>query len=158
MKRVGFFPRLLAAILDMIILMILVYIVNMLTGSQLSTDPSQMFGGDGPAIPLSGIVIALLYTSLEIWMAATPGKMILKLKIKNVKGKNGTSSVLFIRWIFKQSAQILSLLFVLTHIQPIWYLQSLLGIVIFVGCFFTLGKNKQALHDMLAKTAVYKGK
>jgi hypothetical protein len=26
----------------------------------------------------------------------------------------------------------------------------------FVGCFLVLGANKQALHDIIAKTAVYK--
>jgi hypothetical protein len=30
------------------------------------------------------------------------------------------------------------------------------GLVIFIGCFLTLGQARQALHDMLAHTAVYK--
>ena len=29
------------------------------------------------------------------------------------------------------------------------------GLIIFVGCFFTLGMKKQAFHDMIMHTAVF---
>ena len=34
-------------------------------------------------------------------------------------------------------------------------LGTLAGVVMTLGCFLALGEKKQALHDMLAKTAVY---
>jgi uncharacterized RDD family membrane protein YckC len=33
---------------------------------------------------------------------------------------------------------------------------SFLGFIIFIGCFFALGSNKQSIHDMISKTAVFK--
>ena len=30
------------------------------------------------------------------------------------------------------------------------------GLVIFIGCFFVLGAKRQAIHDLIAKTAVFK--
>jgi hypothetical protein len=39
--------------------------------------------------------------------------------------------------------------------RPINWLANLAALVLFVGCFFTLGMNRQALHDTLAHTAVY---
>jgi uncharacterized RDD family membrane protein YckC len=32
---------------------------------------------------------------------------------------------------------------------------GIIGLIIFIGCFFVLGKKKQALHDIICKTAVY---
>ena len=32
---------------------------------------------------------------------------------------------------------------------------GLLSLVIFIGCFFVLGSQKQAIHDMISKTAVF---
>ncbi len=159
MKRVGFGPRLLALIIDAVILFIVVGIIGALSGTGKNMDPqdfSSVFSDPSKFMNPVQIIIVLLYTGMEFLLAATPGKMILKMKIKGASGKNAALSVLFIRWLIKQSANILSFLFILTHIQFLWILQSLAGLVIFIGCFFVLGKNKQALHDMLAKTAVYK--
>ncbi|MBL6869106.1 MAG: RDD family protein, partial [Flavobacteriales bacterium] len=33
---------------------------------------------------------------------------------------------------------------------------GIIGFIIFIGCFFVLGEKKQALHDIICKTAVYK--
>lgn len=157
MKRVGFGFRLLAAILDGVILFVLIGILSAITGSGQEFDPQSFSFSDMSKFmnPVQ-VIIALLYTSMEFLLGATPGKMILKMKIKGASGKNASLSVLLIRWIIKQSAYILSLLFILLNIQILLVLQSLAGLVVFIGCFFVLGKNKQAFHDMLAKTAVYK--
>lgn len=159
MKRVGFGPRLLALILDMVIIFVLVGIIGAITGTGREFEPQNFSFSDASKFmnPLQ-VIIVLLYTSMEFLLGATPGKMILKMKIKGVSGKNAPLSILLIRWLIKQSGNILSFLFVLLHIQVLWALQSLAGLIIFIGCFFVLGKNKQALHDILAKTAVYKGK
>ena len=49
----------------------------------------------------------------------------------------------------------LHLLFLVTLFRPFDWLASIAGLAILVGCFFTLGQNRQALHDVLARTAVF---
>jgi uncharacterized RDD family membrane protein YckC len=51
---------------------------------------------------------------------------------------------------------VLAILALFSGIHVLATLGSLAGLIIFVGCFFTLGVKKQAFHDMIAKTAVYK--
>ena len=159
MKRVGFGPRLLALIIDAVIIFIVVGIIGALSGSGKNIDPqefSSIFSDPSRFMNPVQIIIVLLYTSMEFLLAATPGKMISKMKMKGASGIHAALPVLLTRWVIKQSANILSFVFIITHIQFIWVLQSLAGLVIFIGCFFALGKNKQALHDRLAKTGVYK--
>ncbi len=154
-KRVGFFPRLFAVLLDAIILGVLMQVLSIVLPNIFSAPTSWSMSGDG--MPLSSIIISLLYTSLEIWTAATPGKMILKLKIKAQGGGAAATPALVIRWLIKQSAQILMLLFIITSIQILQTLQSIAALVVFIGCLFVFAKSKQALHDLIAKTAVFKG-
>ena len=43
----------------------------------------------------------------------------------------------------------------LTGIEMLGTVGVGLGLIVFIGCFFALGSGKQALHDMVLKTAVY---
>lgn len=89
-------------------------------------------------------------------MAGTPGKMILKMKIGDEGGVVPAPQHLLIkRWVIKWSPSLLNLLFALTFIRLFSWLASLAAIVVLVGFFFTLGENRQALHDTIAHTAVY---
>ena len=45
---------------------------------------------------------------------------------------------------------------VATGIATISYVGILGGIVVLIGCFFALAESKQALHDRILGTAVYK--
>ena len=57
---------------------------------------------------LTGVLVTLAYigySSLEIFKAATPGKMFLKLKITNEDGTEASREALFKRWAIKQIPQ-----------------------------------------------------
>lgn len=147
--RVGFFPRLFALLVDAVILMIIMQILSILLPGLFNAPAKWSMTGE--SMPLNSVIVALLYTSLEIWKAATPGKMLFKLKIKG-----SGSGALLIRWLVKQSAQIFMLLYIITSIELLRTLQGLAALIVFIGCFFVFGKSKQALHDLIAKTSVQK--
>ena len=44
----------------------------------------------------------------------------------------------------------------LVQFESISEFYLILGFIIFIGCFFALGSNKQSIHDMISKTAVFK--
>src|SRR5206468_78491 len=101
-------------------------------------------------------LIPLAYSTTEIFMAASPGKMVLGLRIGGATGTAAPPQQLALRWALKYSAQLLTLIIILTHLWSLSILSTLASLAIFVGCFFALGEKKQALHDMIAGTAVFR--
>ncbi len=105
---------------------------------------------------LAGL-IALLYSLMEIAYGATLGKMALGIKIASADATSASTGTLAIRWFIKSGlSSLLNLLATLTAASILSTLSTIIGLVIFVGFFFVLGANRQALHDMIAKTAVYR--
>lgn len=166
--RVGFGKRLGAALIDALIILIILVIGMALTGiisefsyidfNTFATDPQEMKDFNDLIfkrfIPLQ-LVIGFVYYLLELFVAASPGKLILGLKIGSQNKTNASFMSLFIRFISKHIDFVTTSLFIVTAIELFSVLNTLLGIVVFVGCFFVFGEKKQALHDMIAKTAVY---
>jgi len=104
-----------------------------------------------------GQLVPLLYFSLEIFIAASLGKLIMGLRITNDDETKADSGALITRYLFKNLSAFAGLIglvagmnFLLFNISP------LILLVLLVGYFFILGKKKQAFHDMFSKTAVYK--
>ena len=60
------------------------------------------------------------------------------------------------RYALKNCNFILSFLAGVTGVHLLRTIGVLGAIGILIGCFFVLGSAKQAFHDMIAKTAVYK--
>lgn len=164
MERKGFGPRFLAAFIDGIIVMLVCAIIGLITGVGFVLGYGGM-GGGGTANPtisattirIFGIVTGLFglaYTSMEIFFAATPGKMILKQKISRADGAPADQAMLIKRWAMKQSSSLARLLMVVTGILVLGYVSQLLGLVILVSCLMTMRDTKLALHDDLAGTSV----
>lgn len=170
--RIGFGRRFGAAILDMIALMILSFFVGPMLGGifggaaggtmgALSGDPvgGATAGGALGAVmgAMAGMVIvSVLYWLLEIFSAASPGKMMLGIKIRNADASAASTNTLATRYAVKNVMTVAGLLTLITGIQMIATLGNILGFIVFIGLFFVFGSNRQALHDMIAKTAVYK--
>ncbi|RMF35338.1 MAG: RDD family protein [Chlorobiota bacterium] len=105
---------------------------------------------------LAGL-IALLYSLMEIAYGATLGKMALGITIANADATSASTGTLATRWFIKSGlSSLLNLLATVTAASILSTLSTIIGLVIFVGCFFVLGASRQALHDMIAKTAVYR--
>lgn len=173
-NRIGFGPRLGAYLIDFVFNAIVGSFLGMALGATLvgiffgsqaatgSVEGDALVGGFGALLggmigTLAGIyLMSLVMFIIEGITGQTPGKMLLKIKNANQDGTAANSSVLWIRALLKYSGTILALLAGVTSVAILGTLGSLAGLAIFVGCFFTLGDKKQALHDIVAKTIVLK--
>ena len=104
---------------------------------------------------LAATVIGTVYFLLEGFTGYTLGKFILGIRIASDDGTAAGIGKLLFRYLVKNSNLVLSLVALFTGVTALATLGKVAGLLIFVGCFFTLGMKRQAFHDMIAKTAVY---
>jgi uncharacterized RDD family membrane protein YckC len=150
MKRVGFWLRVLASLIDSVfVLLLLMFSLAahlLIIGNARS---SRLFDG-------FFWTAILIYTATEVFLAGTPGKRILRIKI----GRNDCTSAdkwrLGLRWSTKQLPLILLLLFIATNWLFFTILRGLTAAVVFFGCFYAANDDKLSWHDQWAGTAVYR--
>ncbi|MFM8771007.1 MAG: RDD family protein [Candidatus Kapaibacterium sp.] len=108
----------------------------------------------------AGAVASVLYMLIEGLTGASIGKRLLKLTVARADGTAGTQSLFLSRMFVKNSDRILHLIAILplfTFLSgAVESAGSTIGFVLFIGCFFVLGRNRMALHDMVVKTAVFR--
>lgn len=172
-ERIGFGKRLGAYLLDIVISGIVGAVIGMFAGASLAAiffssgagegmEEAEAMGG-GVAAMLGGalgsvagmMLFFLILMLMEAFTGQTLGKMILGIKNGNDDGTPAGVGKLITRAVAKYISTICTLLAGITGVAMIATAGNLLGLVIFIGCFFVLGANHQAFHDMLAKTAVY---
>ena len=105
-------------------------------------------GAGAIAMILVASFLAIGYTFIEAFTGASPGKRVMGLQVAREDGSAGDTKLYLLRWALKNSGSLLQ--FVLPVISTV------VSLVFFFGCFATLSDKKQALHDIIAKTAVYK--
>jgi uncharacterized RDD family membrane protein YckC len=152
MEKIGFGPRFLAALIDGVALMVVMMILGTVFGVSMMPTPDAGFS-------LFAIIMTLIplgYISTEIFQAATPGKQLMKLKIKNQDGTDADQSILQKRFLIKTAGSLLQLVGAVTTLSIFNTVGGLVGLIIALGCFMVLTDDKQALHDKLAQTAVFK--
>ncbi|HEY6059995.1 MAG TPA: RDD family protein [Gemmatimonadales bacterium] len=174
-QRIGFGKRFGALILDCILVFVLSWlgagtIGAMFGGTAASIAARSMAQADTTAVSMAvvggimgaviGMVIAFvvigtLYFLVEGFTGFTLGKLILGIRIANADGTAAGVPALLGRYLIKNCYYVLSLLGVVTGVGALGTLGTVGGLIIIVGCFFTLGTAKQAFHDMIMKTAVY---
>jgi len=171
-KRVGFGPRLAACLIDLLIVGIVGFVAGAAIGGMLGGWIGGALGGSegagsssgalGAAIGAAlGVVAAFggfvfLYSLIEAFTGASPGKMILGLKVGTDDGRRGSSALYVKRWAIKYSGTVLGLLGAIPGLHILGLLAPAAGIIVFIGCFLVLGDKRQALHDVAAKTAVFR--
>jgi len=160
MNRAGFGIRLGALLIDGVILFILYKIVGVIVAPHI--DPTGKTFQEVYAAALAAArrvalfysFIQLAYMSTEVFKAASPGKMILKLKIISETGEAAQPNQLWTRFAVKNAATLVGILWAISGLGIVYAVQVLAGLAVFGGCFMALGAKKQALHDVIAKTAV----
>ena len=172
-KRVGFGPRFAAALIDMGVVAVVGFVAGATIGGLLGRGIGSALGGasadgasSGAAIGAAvgavlGAVAAFggfvfLYSLVEAFTGASPGKMALGLKVGLEDGRRAGTGVYARRWAIKYSGTLLGLLAALPGLQIVGLIAPVAGVVVFAGCFLVLGDKRQALHDMAAKTAVFR--
>lgn len=175
-QRVGFGPRLGAWLLDLVIVVVLAFLGGGTIGGMLGMTAGAALGGamanqaDSVAAGMAALggllgglfafaiaaaVIGCVYFLIEGLTGYTLGKLLLGIRVASDDGTAASVGKLLTRFAIKNSSYLLTLAAALTGIYALRTLGNVAGLIIFVGCFFTLGMKKQAIHDMLAHTAVY---
>ena len=176
MERIGFSSRLGAAALDWIfagvfagVLAAIFGVLGLGAGGALGIaveDQAEMEGvleaaGLGALLGallglISGFVIGyFLYSLIEAFTGASPGKMALGFKVGNEDGRAGDTGLYLKRWAIKNASSVFSMVALLTGLVFLEPFGTLIGVVMFFGCFLALSEERQALHDKIAKTAIY---
>lgn len=135
MHYAGFWVRVLAYLIDFVILLVVQSVINLFFGV-------SVFGAEAPsalgASNAIGLIIGIAYfAGFEASdKQATPGKMALGLIVTDTDG----GRISFLRAIGRYFAKILS------------------GLILFIGYIMVaFTDRKQGLHDLLASTLVVKG-
>lgn len=107
---------------------------------------------------LFSTIFTLCYYLTEVLLAGSPGKLILRLRIGTSEGRPANYDKLLVRFLVKHSFYIILIISLLTKNTILYLLTFLVFIIVFIGFFFILSQKKQALHDLMSGTAVFKSK
>ena len=160
-ERIGFGKRLGAYLLDGIFTAIAAgvvgYALKDLLAGLVPADPNVPAEAAEWMAAMSGAagICAVFYGLIEGFTGASPGKMILAIKIGSENSTTAPQNTLLTRYAIKTSASIISVFGLFLGSDILNTLGVAASVIITIGCFFVLGAAKQALHDKIAHTAVF---
>lgn len=179
-RRVGFWKRTLAMVIDGVILYALQIVISMSSGlyeaQEMLGERVKESGAGGSLTQIAEMsqqlamqiqsefywtllfiqVIYVMYFSLEMMVGATLGKLICGIQIADKDCKPATKIQLVKRFVFKESYLIMSFFAALLVVDFLQYAYITLAIIVAVSCLYVATKNKMGFHDHWAGTAVYK--
>jgi uncharacterized RDD family membrane protein YckC len=110
----------------------------------------------GVMLAANFFALPLLYFCFEIVLGATPGKLLMGIRIASDAGTAASYGKLLLRWTVKQSPFIVMLIARLINSELMFNFGIGLFAVVALGTVTALWGNKRAVHDMLSGTAVYR--
>ena len=151
-RRAGFWIRLLAALIDGVVFLVLQVASNLALNSvwQRTLDADRAYAA-------AALVVSAgwsLYTLLEIFTAGTLGKLALGLRIRQQDGRPADRWRLFLRWESKQLPILAAAGFALTGFIAFQLLSAFMYTIVLAGCFFAANDDHLAWHDQWAGTCV----
>lgn len=153
-ERIGFGHRLGATIVDMLI--------ALMGGSALGTLFQAVdfrFGtllGSFLSVVVGVSLVIVCNNLIEALTGATIGKMLVGIRVRGLSGKEAHSHQLWTRFFIKNIPFMFIILAGVTYVKPIVTLGHVIALVVAAGCFLVFGESKQAMHDLVSETAVYK--
>jgi uncharacterized RDD family membrane protein YckC len=169
-NRVGFWLRLGAALLDVLVLVVLALVARNLIASlfpaQLAVyldwelakvppgSPGRSFLEGSTTMGFAATFLGFAYGLFEGLAGWSPGKLILGLRIVDESGQRAPTGKLLIRYAIKQSASALMIASVFLASKPVSTAGKVASIIIALGCLLVFARARQALHDKIAGTAV----
>ena len=157
-SRVGFWARLGSYLLDCFICCPIAYVVA--KGWALNTDFAVSM-----SYPLISTEVFLLYLTSDFILGRTPAKLILGHCIRKVDGDRSSRLRLFLRFLLKNFHVFLSLPYLWFFSQMeiklgafFGLIAAFFGLIFIFGCMRASAGSKQALHDVIAGTAVYRSR
>lgn len=176
-ERIGFGPRLGAFAIDVVLVWVLAFVLSKLFPSfllestraqleqTLSANPmlANLYDENMISIMVSatrvGVLVnvaRLLYFLPEIFIGKSLGKLMLGLQIVGVEGGQASPLALLSRYLIKHIGKVCAVLSLLVASVLFNTFGNLLGLIVFVGCFFSASEKHQALHDSICGTIVVK--
>jgi uncharacterized RDD family membrane protein YckC len=157
-RRIGFWSRALAAVFDVLLLIAFAGAVLLVLKPDSSLPGPVYKDVLAQAEYTTGIIAAcgwLAMTLLEVFFAATPGKMVLRFEIANANATQAQPRTLWLRWLAKDAPALLWLLAAITQSRTLLVVAAAANGVVALGCLPALGAPRRAAHDLWAGTAVY---
>jgi uncharacterized RDD family membrane protein YckC len=168
-KRVGFWPRVAAALIDVILISAITFATKglfeaILPGiyarkvAEMTADPRTAQAHKYLALAAGwGIAAGLLgpfYGLIEGFTGRSPGKLLLGLRIVDEAGQPAPLPTLLIRFAVKSSSNVIAFIAVFAGVHALDTMSQIVGWGIILGFFLVLTESRQALHDKIAGTAV----
>lgn len=160
-ERVGFLRRFPALVLDAAIILLLVFPLGRPASRFLEALGVHMSSIDTNAGALGAFLyyswtIAIFYLLLEVFTGATPGKLIMRLKVAGEEGNPASWGRRLGRYLGKGCFLLIIPPFGMTEAVILVYPFLAVGVASFLGTLLIFGPEKQTLYDRLTKTAVFK--
>ena len=145
-QRAGFWIRVLAAVIDIVAMIV----ISIALAVMMQAIP------DVDARTVQTIVYAawLGYTTFEIWTAATPGKLILRLRISEQDCTPAEFWRRVLRWSTKQFWLIAYLFFLLSTSWVLYAIGGFSSLIVTIGSLYAANDDRLTWHDQWAHTAV----
>jgi uncharacterized RDD family membrane protein YckC len=154
--RVGFLLRVGAVLLDVVIL--LPFIGAAIGASYYLESQGKLTPEIEYALGVALSIGALAYHTLDIFTAATPGKMLLGQRIVAVDGSTAPVGTLVSRFLVKNFAGLFGLVAAITALDVLDRLLRLVNVATLIAFLPVLGAARQAVWDQLAGTIVMRKK
>ncbi|MCX6567392.1 MAG: RDD family protein [Candidatus Aminicenantes bacterium] len=162
MKRANFGTRMAALAIDVVgVAIVAIIFENPILKLADALGMIKFLSIDTSAEALMMVILAfwgagLLYMLTDVVAAATPGKMFMRLKIRREDGRKTGIGNLLKRYLLKCSFLLIILPFGIVENTILSILFLSIGLIGFVGYFLILGGERQALHDRLSHTSVFR--
>jgi len=103
---------------------------------------------------LAAVIVGGLYSTIEIFTAASPGKKCVGLKIAGVYSYQARVGTLLARWAMKNTPWLLKIASIVTGSAMLGYAGLAIGCALLGGFFLVLRPEGQTLLDRIAGTVV----
>lgn len=155
-QRKGFWIRAAAAAIDLVLVLSAFVLISMAIYAFQSKFAPSTLVGDERIYGLAWCLLVIGWLSFEIFLAATPAKLILGLCIANANGTPAPRSMRFHRWITKTWCFWLGAVAALTMNEGVDLLGRISFGLLLVGCTGAANDYRQTWHDEIAHTAVFR--
>ena len=164
-SRFGFWPRLLAYALDLVLLLLVALATRSLISGLLPDVVAAavarnqgrsglLFSEYWTSVSVVATLLAPFYSLIEGLAGMSPGKWLLGMRIAAASNRRPYRWRLFLRFACKGAGVILKSLALAAGIATLDRPASSLYALVSLGFLLVLGRSHQALHDRLAKTIV----
>lgn len=150
MGRAGIGVRLTAGLIDAIAVMVLYWIFDLIffpsreTATEAKVRLSLFFGS----------MLMVAYSLTDVFLRATPGKLLFKLRVTNGVGYPATQGQLWMRWLFRWGFLFLHAMFGLSLLMVFRYSTLMGATAVFTLFMMMLSRIGWAIYDGWAGTSV----